>query len=465
MTVGIGVSGSRRSRVSAFVSANALELSALAFAVAIRIVMLFTFDPRTGYDFGAHWDHIEWFRQHLSIPAPTVARTAYHAPLYHFIGGMGRRLGLAERGLQALSVAMATARLVLLAIGLRLALPSSPRARAAALLLAAVVPCSVHLDAMLTQETLSGLLATAACVLCLLVFRASVERRWRWAVLLGIVIGLELLTKVSALVLIAVVAAAGPLEALLAPPLNRGEWRRRLGPWAVALLVALAVGGWWYARIDVLYGKPFVSSWDFEKTADTIATHAEDKPLLDRRALGYVFGWSPKIFTQPYYPSGSEAEPRFWPVLIATSFVDYYGYGFAGGYAAHGYGRRASRDSYDLVARLSVVGGTFIAALVAVAWLFLAVHLVRKRDVGRFVVLLFPMVGVLGQLSFAIQFPYDFEGVVKGSYLHFAVAPLYGVFGVALMWLGEKRSRQIVAGIALTSVAMVATYTLFCRWG
>lgn len=451
--------------MAAFVSANALELSALAFAIAIRIVMLFTYDPKTGYDFGAHWDHIEWFRQHFSIPAPTVARTAYHAPLYHFIAGMFRRLGLAERGLQVLSIAIAIARLVLLTFGLRLALPASPRARAAALLLAAVVPCSVHLDAMLTQETLSSFLATAAAVLCLLICRAPVERRWSWAVVLGIVVGLELLTKVSALVLLAVVAAAGPIEALLAPSLTRGEWKRRLGPWTAAVVVALVVGGWWYARIDKIYGKPFISSWDIEKTADTIATHAEEKQALDRRTLGYVFGWSKKIFEHPYYPSGSEPEPRFWPVLVASSFVDYYSYGFAGGYAVNGHGHRETHDRYDLPASLSVDGGTFLVALIAVAWVCIAVHLLRRRDVGRLVVLLFPLVGVLGQLSFAIQFPYDFEGVVKGSYLHFAVAPLYGVFGVAMVWLWRTRARRVVGVLALASVAMLATYTLFCQWG
>ena len=47
------------------------------------------------------------------------------------------------------------------------------------------------------------------------------------------------------------------------------------------------------------------------------------KPYLDRRTLGFFVGWSNSIFEYPYFPS---ARSRFLPVLIASTFVDYYNF-------------------------------------------------------------------------------------------------------------------------------------------
>jgi hypothetical protein len=80
------------------------------------------------------------------------------------------------------------------------------------------------------------------------------------------------------------------------------------------------------------------------------------------------------------------------------------------------------------------------------------------------VVLALPLLGVVGALSFAIQFPYDWEGVVKGVYLHFAAAPLYAVFGLGVVWLSKRPLGKPFAGAALLSVAAVAAYTIACRF-
>jgi hypothetical protein len=434
-------------------SAQTIEVAALLLGVVLRVVTTIGYDPTIGYDFGDHWKHINWFRDHLSIPAANYTRTTYHAPLYHFLFGLLARTGLAEKGLQFGSLVVSCTRLALLALGLRLALPSSPRARAVALMLAAVMPCSVHLDAMETQEPLSNLLTTLALVLALFTFRAEPRRRWGWALALGAVAGLELLTKISGLALAGVIAMAGPIEAVLAPSSTARERLRRLAPWLAATLVMVAVGGWWYVRCHMLYQHAFLSSWDVYPSNEILAVNATALPEVDRRSLGYLVGWSTDIYRDPYYPSGISPHSRFWPVLVASTFVDYYRFGLAAG----------GLDRVQTAARLSVIAGTFIAAITVVAWLFLAVRLARRRDAAHLAMLALPLLGLLGALSFAIQFPYDFEGVVKGVYLHFAAAPLYAVFGLGVVWLGRRPLGKPLAWAATSSVAAVAAYTIACR--
>lgn len=120
----------------------------------------------------------------------------------------------------------------------------------AAMSAAALVPlCIPQLAASSAGINNDGMLnAAAALVILGMVFAATGELRLRWAGLLGLVLGLALLTKAWALLLVPFVGAAYLL----------GGWRT--GRWRAALL-ALAVvgvvsawGGWWWLANLAKYG-------------------------------------------------------------------------------------------------------------------------------------------------------------------------------------------------------------------
>jgi hypothetical protein len=156
---------------------------------------------------------------------------------------------------------------------------------------------------------------------------------------------------------------------------------------------------------------------------------------------------------------------RFWPVLVASTFADYYNYAFAR------YPKDAqlianshpiSRIAVNL-GRASVIAGTVIALSTAIAWFLTAALLARRRDAARLVLAIAPAAAILGQLYFAIQYPFDDVGPIKGVYLQFASAPLFGLFGLSVSWLAQRRTTRPLAIAELFAVGAVAAYTIYCR--
>src|SRR6185503_258003 len=94
------------------------------------------------------------------------------------------------------------------------------------------------------------------------------------------------------------------------------------------------------------------------------------------------------------------------------------------------------RPSAIMPSRASVVGGTVLALAAAAGWLFATRHAWRRRDTGRLVVLLVGLLAIAGQFYFAIEYPYETMGPVKGAYLQFA-GPIYCAttgLVVGLLW-------------------------------
>lgn len=105
-------------------------------------------------------------------------------------------------------------------------------------------------------------------VIALLVFRLLRGRTSAFPVLLGALLGLASMTKVSGLVLV-------PLAALALLFIHRGINRAFLRDGVIMLIVAALIGGWWYVRNAALYGDPF-----------TVGVHTSGdavfRPLLER---------------------------------------------------------------------------------------------------------------------------------------------------------------------------------------
>ena len=440
------------------------EAAALLLGVLVRISMATTFDLREGFDFGGHWVIYNYILTHHTLAPVALSAPSYHPPLYYLIAAAAVKLGFGLGALGWLAALLGMARLVVIWVGLERWLPESRLARVVALFTAAVVPAGMQIDGMLSNETLSTLLIALALVAAPAAVEAARAGRVRPFAWLALWLGLAFLTKYSAMVLILALALA------LALDLGRGSqpwWpalRVRWKPIAVGAAIVVALSGWFYVRNQILYGIAAPTAYEGLLAPNQIPY--TKIPYLSRRPLGFFWQWDSAIFGHPYVPTGARPESRFFPVLVASTFSDYYSYCLAawGGktpvYIIHG--RPVPRVAFVLSC-LSVIGGTVIALLTLLSWVGAAKKLWRQPSDPRMVLLLVPLLALLGQIHFATKYPNDNFGPIKGAYMQFVAPVLCALFGLAVAWMWRRVWARAGAIAAFAALLLVFLYTADCR--
>jgi 4-amino-4-deoxy-L-arabinose transferase-like glycosyltransferase len=132
----------------------------------------------------------------------------------------------------------------------RALLPAEPALALATAGFVAFVPMAVNMTAAVENDGLSNLLVTV-CVLGLLLW---LQRgfAWRGAAILGLVMGLAALTKVTALVVLPLALLAAFLRFRRAG--RDGKHAHPFGALIVAYAVTLLLWGWWVVRNMLIYG-------------------------------------------------------------------------------------------------------------------------------------------------------------------------------------------------------------------
>ena len=118
----------------------------------------------------------------------------------------------------------------------------------------ALWPLHQGVGASAGNDALAGLISAAI----FFVIARGAARRWRVgdSIMLGVLVGLGLLTKMTCLVL--TVVAAGAAWSLSRQHSESGEKSKPpIFAAATVIAVALAISGWWFVRNQQLYGDPF----------------------------------------------------------------------------------------------------------------------------------------------------------------------------------------------------------------
>ena len=443
------------------------ELTLVAFGVMLRVMMHVSFDVRWSYDFDDHFAYIEHLAHAWSWMPLAESRAAYHPPLYYAIAALCMRAGAGVQALGWISIASGCARLMLILWGLLRWLAEQRIARAAALAIAAVLPASLHTDGMVTNEALNGLVSTAAILLAAEIFAAKEGRaRLVRAAAFGAVLGVALWIKLSALVILGAVGIVGAAVALAAA--RRGD-RGRARSFAAALAVALAtcavVSGPWFVHTRAAHGRFVLSGFDGADAHRLAGT--QDKPYLLRRPLRFYLGFSPRIFAFPYVPVGLAPHAEFPTQLFASTFADYYNFAFGPYPESLDAPLRANlkplRPEVLTLSRIAIAGGGLVALATLAGFVGCALAAWRRRDAALAVLIAIPALAVAGQLHFAVKYPIDAEGLVKGAYLQFAAAPLCATFGLAVAWLWRRRRMRALAALVFAGAAALAVYDVGCR--
>lgn len=273
-----------------------LTIALLSLIITARLALGTVYSllqpPLESHDETGHSAYVAYVAQHLALPKPGGALTPYfdeghQPPLYYLIPGVvGRLLGATgdyqppmnpfflsgdgSRGVNAAvhvpsveaapwhggvllihiarfwSVLLGGLMVLLTYIAGRLALPDRPAVALAGAAIAAFVPTSLAVTDAATNDALVPVTFGLALIASLRMLQAPSVMR---ALTLGAVIGLSLLTKNSALILLP-----------FALPILVIAWRSdrqpsRLIAWGLGVYgAALAIAGWWYLRNRLLFG-------------------------------------------------------------------------------------------------------------------------------------------------------------------------------------------------------------------
>jgi tetratricopeptide (TPR) repeat protein len=238
----------------------------LAAVWALLFLHNFPFMPAdAGFDGAQHLDYVRYIQDHHRLPNARGGWEMFQPPLYYLMSAT--LLGLCRSDcfqftgmmlLRFLSLAIGVVNLALIFAGLRLIFPGDWKKPLAGLVLAAFLPAHIYLLHYTTNETLSAMFVTAALCLGLHLLRAE-QPWWGWHRVLGIMLGLALLSKASAVLAVPAVLGALGVKLVLRRERTPRVWLDDIG---APLLICLLIGGWHYLKLWRDYGNPFIGNWD-----------------------------------------------------------------------------------------------------------------------------------------------------------------------------------------------------------
>jgi hypothetical protein len=218
--------------------------------------------PYWGYDGPDHLEYVRFIAERGSLPLASDGPAMYHPPFFYALSAVlvwifpsATETGPLLRLLPFLSGLTQVAVSFLLA---RRLFPGDRAIAGLAVLISGLLPMNLYMSAYLSNEPLQAALTAIAILLVSQLLLRRDTSPWA-AAALGGVVGLALLTKITALLLL---PPALLLLALKCATLDGAQPRRQLAWFLPLCITALLVAGWYDARNWIELGQPVVGNWD-----------------------------------------------------------------------------------------------------------------------------------------------------------------------------------------------------------
>jgi hypothetical protein len=239
----------------------------LALWIIIAVNNIFKVPLEIGMDAQQHYEYIEYVANTGRIPLAPEGWQMFQSPLYYTLSALVWEFPLSRWF--HITTAMMLLRIIPLFCGLlqvelayraaRLVFPQKPDLQVWGTVIGGFLPMNLYISQIVGNEPLAGLFSAAAVVVGF--YLVTSERQIvldRYFIVLATMLGLALLTKVTAVLLV-------PLAIVLVIYVLK---RRRQTSGHIILRVLLvsgiifAISGWYYARNWIELGRPFVGGWE-----------------------------------------------------------------------------------------------------------------------------------------------------------------------------------------------------------
>ncbi len=306
-------------------------VAVVLLAIAVRLHNVAVFPGLRAPDGFGHFTYIWHMTDTWRVPLATSGWSFFHPPLYYaFMAAVWHLLADQDPvvRLQAGTAVVAVLGLLHAAVSFYFIRHRFPEEKLLQLVVPSLLlflPVQLYSAGYLGNEALSAVLCSASLLALLLLLEKPTNTR---AALLGLGFGLGMLTKFTAL---SIVAAGFATIGLRAVVTRQFAWGIRM--LAIAGTVMLAVCGWFYARNLSLYGTPF------QMSRDTLAVRrVEDLQTQGKRDLKEYLLFDPMVIARPQWPRGlplvgpvppdverSALRESVWTGVFANTFFDAVG--------------------------------------------------------------------------------------------------------------------------------------------
>jgi len=391
--------------------------------------------PGVGFDALSHLFYINFVVEQKAIPLAHEGFSTYHPPLFYVLSALAFTYLPKFWSMWAYPLIF---KLIPFLCGIseigcayfasRLLFRQRPSAQIACIAFAALLPMNIYVSHFISNETLSAALIALAIVFSLYILQRHLKFV-RDFLVLGLILGLALLTKLTCLMVAPILLAVLIWAAIASRQLSLRALASRI---VLTCFVTLAVCGWYYYRNISVYGKPFIANWEpavaqllwWQDPGFHIASHF------------FQFG---SVFSNPYFVGFFS----FFDALYAT----FWGDGLIGGQISFEY---LPPWNYEYMSAL------YGLAIPATLILLIGFTIIVRKALAELDTAWMLLVGVFWISLFALihmnlKLPY--YGMAKAFYCLYLTVPCAVAFALGLEYLsthlrGSKLSlaRHILHG-------------------
>jgi len=257
-------------RVPLRVTARSVRWTLLAAWVVLAANNIGKVPLFLGFDFEGHMDYIQYIADNRRLPLANEGWTMFQAPLFHLVSAPIFAVTTSLFSLETMGRALRVIPLLCGMVQIELAYravrhvwPEREDLQALGAFVGGLLPMNLYMSQYIGNEPLTGCLVGLVVVVALGLHRDPAKGLTnRHVLLLGLLLGLAVLSKVTALLM------APPLALLLvsasltqAGPANR-RFMRAAAALGMVFGAAFLVAGWYYVRNWVELGTPFLGGWE-----------------------------------------------------------------------------------------------------------------------------------------------------------------------------------------------------------
>ena len=276
---------------------------------------------RSGFDVLGHIEYIKFIVEQGKLPLATDGSQMFQSPLYYMISAILYKFlllfGATSQILNFLTIIPLLCGLAMIEICYRTSLHAFPNRQdlqKLCTIIGSFIPMNLYMSQYLGNEPLAAIF-TALAILLTVAFlnEPQLATTRKHQVFLGASLGLALLSKVTAVLLIVPVF----LAFIIIQHQQNQSLKRITTQVGTISLVIITICGWYYLRNWILLGKPFIGGWDPSREIFWWQDPGY-RTFNDFLTFGYVF-------VNPIYA----ATTGFWDAIYSTIWLD----GFLGGKA------------------------------------------------------------------------------------------------------------------------------------